>query len=351
MMVMGTLAAATAAAPAVIAIVIIDRFKKSQPSCCSCCCCGTAATMWLDEMTTDGWRFRLVAVERDDEAAITDVGIAETHTCTLDRTDGLAFDVKDGMAALQGWRLAMSFGTGGRIGLWRHNLVRPNGDDDGWRSLGGPWVEAWYDRHRIIDAHDHAGLAELLNLVLTRRRADPAMGAVDELAMNFAIEANGTAPTEMRVAAAGAGLELLEWDELVEGETNGRRKERIKRYNDAPASQNLATLLGRANIPTNDYPTELDDYATFDGSTPSGAIAVTGIRNRVMHPRRRDGELSLPGEVWAACSFLSSHYLELLILRRLGYTGRYSDRFRSEWRGTTFPVAWAGPPSGDSPTH
>lgn len=97
------------------------------------------ATLWLDEMTADGWRFRLIAADRNDTALIADVGIVETHVGTLDRIDCGAFDAVDGMAALQGWRLVMSFGTGGRIGLWRHHLVRPDGDDDGWRSLAAPW--------------------------------------------------------------------------------------------------------------------------------------------------------------------------------------------------------------------
>lgn len=301
------------------------------------------ATMWLDETLADGWRFRLTKADSDSSMPIADVGVMETHIGRVDRADGAAFDAGQGMAALDGWRLAMSFGTGGRVGLWRHHLVRSDGHDDGWRNLGGPWVEAWYDRHRIIDAHDRNGLAALLDLVLTRRRTDPASSGIDELAMNYAIEANGTSPIEIRVASAGAGLELLAWDELVEGETKGRRKDRIKQYNDAPASQNLATLLDRARIPTADYPAALDDYASFDGSDPSGAVAVTAMRNRVMHPRRRDGELSLPGHAWAACSQLASHYLELLVLRRLGYVGRYSDRFHSGFRGTTFPVAWAVP--------
>ena len=55
------------------------------------------ATLWLEEMTADGWRFCLTAVERDDDAPIADVGIVETHTGTLDRTNGTAFDVGDGM--------------------------------------------------------------------------------------------------------------------------------------------------------------------------------------------------------------------------------------------------------------
>ena len=244
---------------------------------------------------------------------------------------------------LDGWRLALSFATGTRIGVWRQVLGRQSGDiDDGWRAFASPSVEPWHDHHRIIDAHDKYGTAELVGLILARRTGDPAQAAIDELAINYALEANGTAPLQMRIAAVGAGLELLAWDQLVEdpGDRSVPKAERNRLYRKRLASDNFALLLERASIDLG-VREVLNPYASVDGGTASGAVAFAALRNRVMHPRRREGELSVPVEVWAEGWQLGMQYLELLILHRLGYKGRYSDRFRSGWVGRTFGVPWA----------
>jgi len=302
-------------------------------------------SLWLEEMVVGDWTFRLTAVAdlAHGREQLRDVlGVAETHDATLCRSDGSSFAASEAMRVLDGWRLAMSFATGSRIGLWRQLITCPSGmRDDGWRAFASPSVSPWHDHHRIIDAHDSTGIAELVRLVLDRRAAVGAdRAAIDELAMNFALEANGTAPTEMRIAASGAGLELLAWDQLVEDAGDGAvsKAERKRSYSDRAAAENIAVLLSRARIDPS-VPAVLEPYASV-GAATSGAVAVAALRNRVMHPRRREGELSLPGSVWAEGSQLAVQYLELLILHRLGYLGRYSDRFRSGWVGTTFDVPW-----------
>ena len=310
-------------------------------------------SLWLNEIVVEGWRFRLTS---NPDVALRqrlrdELGVAETHAGILDRADGGSFDAEEAIRVLDGWRLAMSFGTGSRIGIWRQVLSRPQDFvDDGWRAFASPSVDPWHDHHRIVDANDGFGIPEVVALVLVRRAADPDQAAIDELAMNFALEANGTAPVEMRIAAAGAGLELIAWDRLVEdsGDDSVSKAVRKRRYAARSASDNLALLLATASIDT-EVPTILRSYASIHSEADSGAVAVAALRNRVMHPRRRVGELSLPGEVWAAGWQLAVQYLELLILHRLGYCGRYSDRFRSEWVGRTFVVPWAPLASTESP--
>lgn len=299
-------------------------------------------TVWLDETLVDGWCLRLSpnAQVGGRERLRDELGVAETHAGVLERTDGTSFRLSDALGVLEGWRLAVSFATGGRIGVWRHNPI-PHGSGDGWRSFSSPALEPWFDRHRVIDAHDHDGLGDLVRLVHARR-VDLELAAIDELAINYALEANGNSPTEMRIAAAGAGLELLAWDLIVEdgGPDSDSRSERKRRYDVHSAAENFEVLIRQAKIDTK-VPAVLKGYATADGNAESGAVAIAALRNRVMHPRRRSGELSLTGEAWAAGSQLAVHYLELLILHRLGYQGRYSDRFRSRSVGNTFDVPWA----------
>jgi hypothetical protein len=312
-------------------------------------------SLWPDEVVVDGWRFRLgEAVEPAvDREYLRDVlGVAETHSGVLDRADGGPFEAVEGLSALDGWRLALSFATGFRIGVWRQVLGRQSGEiDDGWRALASPAVEPWQDHHRVVDAYDKFGIAELVGLMLARRVQDPVQAAVDDLAINFALEANGRAPIQMRIAAVGAGLELLAWDQLVEdpGDCSLSKAERKRQYGERPAAQNFRRLLERASIGT-EVPEILHRFASVDGGTASGPGAVAKLRNSVMHPRRREGELLAPAELWAEGWQLGMQYLELLILHRLGFRGRYSDRFRSGWVGETFGVPWAPHGSPSNPT-
>jgi hypothetical protein len=146
----------------------------------------------------------------------------------------------------------------------------------------------------------------------------------------------------MQIAAIGAGLELLAWDQLVEdpGDCSLSKTERRHQYRARSASDNFRLLLERASIDV-EVPKILNRYASDKNDTASGAVVIAALRNSVMHPRRRDGELLVPVEVWAEGWQLGMHYLELLILHRVGYSGRYSDRFRSGWVGRTFGVPWA----------
>lgn len=306
-------------------------------------------SLWLEDMVVAGWRFRLSEpVEPvDSRKHLRDVlGVAETHSGVLDRVDCAPFEAVRGLDVLDGWRLALSFATGSRIGVWRQVLRRPSSDiDDGWRAFATPSVEPWYDHHRVVDAHDKFGVTELVGLILARRAGDQFQAKVDELAINFSLEANGRAPTQMQIAAIGAGLELLAWDQLVEDpdDCSLSKAERKRQYRVRPAADNFGLLLEGASIDM-EVPKILHPYASDNGGTASGAVAIAALRNSVMHPRRRDGELLVPVEVWAEGWQLGMLYLELLILNRLGYKGRYSDRFRSGWVGRTFGVPWA--PSG-----
>jgi hypothetical protein len=145
--------------------------------------------------------------------------------------------------------------------------------------------------------------------VLIRRRTDPSLAAVDELAINHALEANGVAPIELRIAAAGAGLELIAWDTLVEdpNEADASRTDPKNAYRDRSAAENLAVVLGRAMIPDGPGPPALRSYSRSDDGAESGATAVVALRNRVMRPHRRSGQLSARGDAWVAGWSLATH--------------------------------------------
>ena len=215
-------------------------------------------------------------------------------------------------------------------------------------AFGSPNVAPWHSRHQWLSVFDKAGLAPILEALLRRRSQSEDDWNVDQLVIEYHAEANSVAPLEMRVAAAQAGLELLAWDHLVEsGDTTlgNSRSVRKSTYTGLAASAVMEMMIQDASIPLviPSSAASLVPHGVRDGDatgTSTGPVALARVRNAVTHPRRRHGDLSYPHDVWLAAWQLSVHYLELLILRRLGYTGAYVDRFSAVWHGDTEPVPW-----------
>lgn len=270
-----------------------------------------------------------------------------TFSAVLCRDDGKPFSAADGLRALDAVRVALSFAAGARVGLWNVGAAHA-GARSSWLTLGSPNVAPWHSRHQWLSVFDKAGLAPILEALLRRRSQSEDNWNVDQLVIEYHAEANSVAPLEMRVAAAQAGLELLSWDHLVESgdSTLGNsRSVRKGTYTGLAASAVMEMMIGDASIPLviPSSAASLVPHGVRDGDatgTSTGPVALARVRNAVTHPRRRHGDLSYPHDVWLAAWQLSLHYLELLTLRRLGYTGAYVDRFSAVWHGDTEPVPW-----------
>lgn len=270
-----------------------------------------------------------------------------TFRAVLCRDDGKPFSAADGLRALDAVRVALSFAAGARVGLWNVGAGH-TGARSSWLTLGSPNVAPWHSRHQWLSVFDKAGLAPILEALLRRRSQSENDWNVDQLVIEYHAEANSVAPLEMRVAAAQAGLELLSWDHLVEsGDTTlgNSRSVRKSTYTGLAASAVMEMMIQEASIPLliPSSAASLVSHGVRDGDatgTSTGPVALARVRNAVTHPRRRHGDLSYPHDVWLAAWQLSVHYLELLILRRLGYTGAYVDRFSAVWHSDTEPVPW-----------
>ena len=75
-----------------------------------------------------------------------------------------------------------------------------------------------------------------------------------------------------------------------------------------------------------------------------GPEVIWGVRNRLVHaPKARQPRMAPPKE-WGESWQLSTWYLELVVLRRLSYDGKYGSRLRLDRYGADAePVPWAAP--------
>jgi hypothetical protein len=74
----------------------------------------------------------------------------------------------------------------------------------------------------------------------------------------------------------------------------------------------------------------------------SGPVTLTKLRNGMAHPRQLQRSYATTALQRYEARQLSLWYLELSILRLVGFTGRYGNRLRrSRWKGQVEKVPWA----------
>ena len=141
------------------------------------------------------------------------------------------------------------------------------------------------------------------------------------------------------VVPACTALETLSWAILVETErwlTGGRSADGgVNEFDKLTAAGQLRLLLRWAGIPTK-LPSDLPKLSQKARSSNwDGPQVVVWVRNRVVHPDRRD---QLTDGIATEALRLALWYAELVILKLLGYDGYFRDRLDS---GQIKKVPWA----------
>jgi hypothetical protein len=178
---------------------------------------------------------------------------------------------------------------------------------------------------------------------LTDLKADPALQAVLDRAINHLLVANGSEPLDVRIPVACSGLELLGWAVLQRHQWLTREVIDRPQF---PASASTRLLLHWAGIPVG-LPERFGALAARRASLrqPDWAAPeiLFNVRNALVHPPKRVDEPEWPSEdeLFEACQ-LATWGLELAIVRLLGYEGTYTSRLRLNQPGSgSEPVPWA----------
>lgn len=269
-------------------------------------------------------------------------GFEVTHVAMLSRVDGEAFtsEVATELARTVSWFLDLVAGT--HVGV-----AVPVGVDANGTACWSRWSVSKCTRwitlptwagHEDVSPFESAWEPFLQSW--TRSDWEPVLRS----AIGIYVAANRADPVDLSPVSAAMALELLGWFVLYDQErwldrADGR---------EPSASARLRLLLRWAEIPVEipDSPRlePFKKYAdnAFTGATPDGPTAVTLVRNRIIHPEPSDRNKKRPTSAvlhgaWA----LSCEYLELVLLRSIGYEGSYVSRF-DEWAQLK-PVPWIAP--------
>lgn len=262
---------------------------------------------------------------------------AVTHVGRIRRSDGLLFSARQFTDVVEALLWLLSFAAG----RWTPPILLAGQDDRNevvWERWHSPRVDPWLGRFSWCDHNDWGALAKAFTGWMDLW-PDPFWHEVLRLSVGRFLSVNRPDPVEEAISAAQSGLELLGWARLVQDQGAYRPRQ----WRDLPADEKVKALLDVANI-AHAVPTELEalDRLARSENWGSGPEALTHVRNRLIHPRRRDGQFGWPHDVLVESWLLSSLYLELSLLHLLRAEGGYRCRLQSGgYSGPTTPFPWS----------
>lgn len=176
------------------------------------------------------------------------------------------------------------------------------------------------------------GLATIWPSVPRRRAVTRAIGYLGAVVRGV---------LEVRVPVACVGLEVLASEVLKRSLQLSPRK--VDGMRAAPRVRRMLELTEISTAIPTELPALTDRLLAANKPGWEGPEILMDIRNWLVHPTKMPGKLDVPDkneliEAWQ----LATWYLDLAILRQLGYNGAYSSRLRlGRWEGVVEPVPWA----------
>jgi hypothetical protein len=300
----------------------------------------------------DGWvlaihqRFKVEDLLADVRAR---GGYVSTHSCSLKRRDGGQFSFAAAQEMLDMFTYFFAFLAGRWCGP-----VLPAGmiaAEIKWEIFGAYNLSttlegsSWFPRLCTLDAVD------LLASFLTHWRSEVWHSPLRQVIHGIVSANTGQEAIQAGIAAAFVPLEMLSWVVLVED----LKKYTCKHFNDKlnNTGGKLSELLSACRIP-DELPAHmcalrhilLEQENASDDQKQKASSALARIRNSIMHPHQTNRKF-LGGfdalAKWQAKE-LCLQLVELVVLNRLGFNGRYRRRAFNQWSGHEYAsVPWAQP--------
>jgi hypothetical protein len=307
-------------------------------------------------LEADGWRIRLQPYRdifslrqkgRDSQKVVlSSVG-------EILRIDGSKFKKKRVEPLLKALRIFLSFA----FAEWCPPLlvVGSNNVDkkscqfwDNYDVLPTSYLRGWLDEHHgqhLADAY-----LGFMNRWSKENWQEPL-----ELAVTWLIESSRqSGGTEGAIAFGQIPLEMLAWLVFVDERTIVEADE----FDRLSAASKLQMLLAHCGIPF-EVPSGLStltkiatDQHTKSGKQVTGPQLVTKVRNTIVHPNEKNRKTLAEwekvysvkiGDIRRETQQLFKWYITLVLLRLIGYSGKYANRLISRIIGNVELVPWAVP--------
>lgn len=285
--------------------------------------------------SNDGWRVELQPVSHTLEfpPQIQSPEYRFTHHFSLVRADEHPFSAENVEEQISKLCTFLSFCRG----AWVSTALTTGVDDSGalayaeWGTgkLSPPVSEpSWLDQlHGVEMAAFYPAFCA--------RIADQAFAETFRIALYWQIRSNpDNVGPDGGLILLQTALERIAWHVLV----RERRALNAEGFGRLTACDQLRLLLTVLSIPTS-IPDQLIEAAKLGRTNGAdGPQCLTLIRNSLVHPPKKLA--SHPEYPYYEAYVLAKWYLELVLLRLLGYEGTYSNRTKRRWAGQVEPVPW-----------
>ena len=270
-------------------------------------------------------------------------GYSVSHTGSIKHSDGETFSVRKAENILRGLRTFLSFAGGSACGL---ALVKAIDEDD--RELVVEWgvshIEPWSQRTTRSWLPETDGGDSLSQLFpgFWRFYKNPDWGNTVCTVIDWYFNSNNS-PAHVGIILAQAALESLSYKIL-------REKLPAKETKKLSAEGKLRKLLEIIEIDKGIPPSceGLKDFSkqkirerrdkNSDCYIGDGPEAIVQIRNDLIHPEKKYNPLSAEAQIDAIR--LSFWYIELVLLRKFEYCGRYRNHLRNSGENLYEYVPW-----------
>ena len=277
--------------------------------------------------TEDDWTLTIDAIEipgrSDNSDPIKQVenagGFIITHRGILKHSDKSDFALADGINCLQAIYFLTSFMRGAWCGPILSRGIN-KGNEIVWQDGVDPRLTPWAFTHVCLDPSSFDSIEKLFrNFMMRWREEGDAIRSLVQWYVEASLNAGGT---EGSIILVHTALELLANLADYRGAAFRKIRSLVEEIRIDPdltdKQENLKQIYNN-----NDYPLASDKW--------DGPKIFSELRNAIVHDKdERDYRPSLntvPKEAREEALELGLWYLELCILKRLGYTGQYLNRF------------------------
>ena len=279
--------------------------------------------------SADPWSIELTAV-----SGLTDIletieksaGYAVTHTGRIRRSDRSHFDGAEAEQVVRSLATFLSFLRGGRCGIALATGISDE-DDEAWQRWGTGHVKRGNNsRYWLSGIHSEDAISDLFRGSF--RRLVGADGRAVQNILDWYLNASESS-YHAGLILIQAALERL--SHLILDRPKGGREKTGDFIRDALSRSCLGVS---ASVP--EALRELTDFA-FAENIAHGPAAIVKVRNDLVHPRTTTPAISARTQLEA--SELAEYYVELILLKMFGYSGRHWNRIDARHED----VPWSSP--------
>ena len=284
--------------------------------------------LWTIRLRGDPWLVEIRPVDNRvqvHKSLSQQPGFALTHWGEVTRSDGKPFPRESVQPLLRTLNQFLSFARGVSCGMTLIKGLDEIGETV-WEVWGVTNVQPWKGHTSCLDRLNGAALEDLFMGFWCYIRANSRDSQIHP-ALEWYLESNAQEASHTSIVLNQAALESLT------SETVGEREKKEKQGDWIARSLRRA----QADIRIPEPFIEILGTKNFD----HGPHALVTIRNDLVHPKVRNG---IPcSKVQRQARELGLWYVELLLLKRFGYSGLYSNRLTKKWVGDEERVPWGSP--------